>query len=220
MKYKKFVPIIILAVIVGVGAYIVSSQVAARSGQAASVAQIGVTAQTTSSRSVCDHTIVVASTGTASAAASALGGAQTNQVGTFTIPFSVKAVGGTAFIPKMVALSTVAHSTSAKIEDAITAGNTNVSTGTVNAVITYAGNYNLQPDANGNYIIGMNHTENFTLTVVYTAQSVNNYRMELLNIPWSAIDAVNGTANYSTGYAPYTAGLNANPYMTPFVSLQ
>jgi hypothetical protein len=156
------------------------------------------------------NAINVASTGSASNTYQAASSSQTHGTFSMSIPFSVAAYGQTAYIPHTAVQST-AVGTSTAIQFAVDNG-TNLSTGAT-AVLSYNGSDNLTVDANGNYMIPVGQTKNFTLNVIYTPSTSGLYRATLINIPWNLTDS-------SVTYSSYTAGLNASAFKTGYVSGQ
>lgn len=155
--------------------------------------------------------IQVASTGAATASASAVGGAQTSSVLAFTIPFSVTAFGQNAYIPSTAAAA-LAASAGANIQfcvdDAVKACD-NVGT----AVVVYNGSDGLVADANGNFLISSGQTKNFTLQITTRSNGAASYRASLLNVAWNTTDS-------ASTFNTFTAGLSANSFKTNYVASQ
>jgi len=168
--------------------------------------------------------INVASTGTANNLYTPGNASQSHGTFSMSIPFSVTAYGQTAYIPSSAVLAT-AVSNATQIQFGIDNGAAQ-STGAT-AVISYNGQDGLIPDTTtgnngGNYMISVGQTKNFTLNIFYTPSSAGLYRATLLNIPWSNVSVNSETAsgNVTTGYAQFTAGLNATAFKTPYASGQ
>jgi hypothetical protein len=155
--------------------------------------------------------IQVTSNGSGTATASPITGSQTHNVLGFTIPFSVTAFGQNAYIPSLAKASSSATATNAIQFSIDNANGANQAVGT--GVIAYAGSDNLTVDANGNYMIPVGQTKNFTLQITYTANGAASYRASLGNVNWNLTDS-------GSDYSIFTAGLNSNTFRTPYVVAQ
>jgi len=142
------------------------------------------------------------------ASSSAPGGTQSHSTLGFTIPFSVTAFGQNAYIPSTATAASAASAahTIQFCVDTVNGACQAVGTG----VINYNGSDNLTPDLNGNYLIPVGQTKNFTLQITYTATASASYRASLLNVNWSNTDFTSGGNNF-------TAGLNSNAFRTNYV---
>jgi len=141
------------------------------------------------------------------ATASAPGGSQSHTTLGFSIPFSVTAFGQNAYVPSTATASATATSghTIQFCIDTPSGSCQAVGTG----VISYNGSDNLTVDGNGNYLIPVGQTKNFTLQVTYTANAAGSYRASLINVNWSNTDFTASGNNF-------TSGLNSNAFRTNY----
>jgi hypothetical protein len=177
------------------------------------------------------NSINVTSNGTPSATAGSAGGSS-HQISTMTIPFSVSAFGSTAYVPSTASFATTAMPTGTTVQFGIddSAGplrtNADVQSTTVGGTIAYQGGTagNSLTPVGGLYQINAGTTGNFVLTVSLTptgTDGAGQFRTDLLNVNWSNDNSASSyTGVPSTGFDAYYAGLNAQQFQTPYISLQ
>lgn len=145
-------------------------------------------------------------------------GSQTHGTFTMTIPFSVTAVGATAYIPSTSLVATTS-SASANIQYCVDIGTCFIpggasTTGTTEGVVVYTGGLGLVPDANHNYVIKVGQSQNFELVITFQPGNTSGsalYRASLLNVNWNNTDS-------STTYNTFTSGLNTASFKTPYLA--
>jgi hypothetical protein len=168
--------------------------------------------------------ILVSSNGAPTAVVNSPTGSNNNQSIDFQVPFSVTAIGQTAYVHVHDSLSTgptiSSQMSTPNMQYAIENGESFVSSLGASSMI--ASTSPLQADANGNYEIAAGTTQNFVLTVTYAPSAAGQYRAMLTDVPWSSVDATTFTGNQATGFAHYPSSfLDSNTgFQTPSVDAQ
>ena len=156
-------------------------------------------------------------------------GANSHTVSTLSIPFSVTSFGTTTYIPSTASSVSALNQTGAAVLFDVDASGTIKTAAQIGAeagTITFTGGTvgsTLIPNGSGNYAIPSGQTANFVLNVLVspTTLGTSSLRAALVNVPWSTLSTASSyTADNTTGYDSYTAGLNANAFKTPYVALQ